>query len=229
LRPLTMSTALVLTLCLGGCSLRAGMNHDCEWPSEPASAVDVRSSRHLRHLIDDVRVAEELGIRYSDATGLAGRPSSAQRGMTLEECNAKLFNAIAHTHSITSADVLHARERLDALRWDPAIHLPLAGFFVLVTFAMARWIRNRFSRDEKPAAIVATLFVSATIGGLMLALGHLWGGVVEMIRVGDMHLSYRTARLGWRHYSAEVLAAAVMLFWVVVLLSYRLQPRDSRA
>jgi hypothetical protein len=149
--------------------------------------------------------------------------------MTLEECTAKLFSAIARTHSITSADVLHARERLDAVRWDPAIHLPLAGFYVLLAATMARWIRNRFSRDEKPAAIAATLFGSAVIGGLMLALGHLWGGVVEMIQVGDMHLSYRTARLGWRHYSEEVFAAAVLVFWMVVLLSYRLQPRESRA
>ena len=224
-----MSTGLVLTLCLGGCSLRAGMNHDCEWPSEPATALDVRSSRHVRHMVDDVRVAEELGIRYSDATGVAGRPSTAQPGMTLEECTAKLFSAIARTHSITYADVLHARERLDAVRWDPAIQLPVAGSYVLVTFAVARWIRNRFSRDEKPAAIAATLFASAAIGGLVLALGHLWGGVVEMIRVGDMHLSYRTARLGWRHHSEEVLAAAVLVFWMVVLLSYKLQPRDGRA
>ena len=60
-------------------------------------------------------------------------------------------------------------------------------------------------------------------------LGHLWAGVVEMIRVGDMHMSYRAGRLGWRGYGREVFALGVLLFWSIVLAYYYVVPAAGNA
>lgn len=43
-----------------------------------------------------------------------------------------------------------------------------------------------------------------------------------MIRVGNMHMSYRVQRLGWREHTMSVFIVAVLLFWVVVLVLYRI-------
>src|SRR5437867_9732854 len=78
-RCLLVST--LFSVGLAACSMRDGMNDACEWPSEAGAALGVRNSAHERHLMEDVRVAEELGIRYNDvrlARGLAvpGKPQT---------------------------------------------------------------------------------------------------------------------------------------------------------
>ena len=97
--------------------------------------------------------------------------------------------------------------------------LPLAGLYAAAAVVMAKRIRRRFSwPGERAVLVVATLLASAAISAPLVPLGHLWGGVVEMIRVGDTHMSYRASRLGWHGYDAEVFALGVVLFWAVVLI-----------
>jgi len=209
----------VFSFGLAACSMRDGMTDACEWPFEAGAALDVRNSAHERHLMEDVRVAEELGIRYNDARlarGLAvpGKPQ------TRDECDTKLFSEIAHIHAVSLADVRQARLNLNRA-WDPTIYLPLAALYVVVAFALARRIRRRFSwSDEKSAAIVATFFVSLVMATALMPLGHLWSGVVEMIRVGDMHMSYRTDRLGWRGYDLEAFAVGIFVYWSIALTEF---------
>jgi hypothetical protein len=180
----------------------------------------LRQASDRRHLLNDVRVAEELGVRYNDShrTRDSVLPGAPQ---TRDECDGRMLKAITERHNITFADVLSARQRLASFRWDPAVHVPLAVVYVAIAFMLARAIRNRFSADEKPALIVASLFVAVILGGLMLAFAQLWGGIVEMIRVGNQHMSYRGLRLGWRQYSPAVFVTAIVLFWLVVALTYR--------
>ena len=137
------------------------------------------------------------------------------------DCEAKLFSAIAHGHGVGLADVAQARERLSAWRPDPIVHVPVAAFCVAAMAAVARRIRRRFPRDEKAAAIGATLFASVMLGVVVVSVGEIWGAVVEMMRVGDTHMSYRAARIGWRGHGAEVFALAALLFWFVVIVHYR--------
>src|SRR5438309_1054861 len=156
-RRIMLSTPLLaLSICLG-CSMPAGMNDECRWPASD----DERGSRvDQQHLIDDVMVAEELAVRYADARGKL-RPLYVQ---TRRDCEAKLFGAIAQSHGVTLAKIDQARQRLADRGWDPAVHLPLAVFYVAAALAMARRIRHRFPGDERAAAILTTLFVSVGLG-----------------------------------------------------------------
>jgi hypothetical protein len=43
------------------------MNFDCRWPPDRALAINLEAPAHLDHLLDDIRVAEELEIRHGDA------------------------------------------------------------------------------------------------------------------------------------------------------------------
>src|SRR5207302_11315227 len=114
-----------------------------------------------------------------------------------------------------------ARERLSDWRFEPMVHVPLAAFCVGAMVAAARRIRRRFPQDERAAAIAATLFASVVLGALVVAVGELWSAIVEMIRVGDTHMSYRAARLGWRGHGPEAFALGVLLFWSIVILHAR--------
>jgi hypothetical protein len=126
-------------------------------------------------------------------------------------------------------DVHAARQQLAEFGWDAAAQLPLVAFVAFLTIRLGRVIRNRFSSGEMGAAVVSTLFVSVVLGGLMLALGQLWDGFVEMARVGNQHLTYRALRLGWRQHAPLVFTITMVSFWIVVLLLYRARSRETPA
>ena len=190
-----------------------GMNDDCNWPAESG---DVRQPS-AEHLMDDVRVVEELALRYADARF----DSKAAHGQLRSGCETKLFAILYTTHDVAPAALADARQQLGRNRWDAAVHLPPIALYLVTAVLSTSWIRRRFPSEEKVAAIFATLFGSLILAIVFVAFGHLWAGVVEMIRVGNTHMSYRAERLGWREHSEEIFAAAVLLFWCAVIVSYR--------
>ena len=204
---------LALIVSIAGCSMRPGMNENCIWPADPDAATSSTSS----HLVVDVRIAEELAMRYADARSY----SRAEHGRNRSGCEATLFARIEHTHRIDAADIAAARQQLSEAGWDAPVHVPLAALYIAAAFAAARRIRHRFGADEKAPATLATCFVSVVLGLVFLVLGHLWDGVIEMVRVGNTHMSYRVERLGWRESWDEVFVSSVLVFWCTVLLHYR--------
>jgi hypothetical protein len=204
----------VLTL---GCSTPPGMNDDCNWPSAERTIE--------RSLIEQVRIAEELAMRYADARF----DSRASHGRLRSECEAKLFGVVGRDQGVDLAAVERARRQLDAQLWDLPVHLPLAAMFISLTLVLAGKIRRRFPADEKVPAAVATLFISLAIGLVFQVLAHLWDGTVEMTRLGTMHLSYRVERLGLRQHDTTVFVGCVVLFWCAVLYSYRTESHRRRS
>jgi hypothetical protein len=199
----------VLVLSPLGCSMPDGMNETCQWPigvAEPGR----------RDIVEDVRAVEELAMRYADAWF----DSKAAHGRLRSGCEEKLFARVAQGHGVPLSRVEQARQELDARVWDLPVHVPLAMSYVVVAVALARKVRRRFARDERIAAAIATVFTSVVIAIVYQVLGHLWDGVIEMSRVGSMHLSYRTERLGWRQYGDEVFVVSLLAFWGAVLFQY---------
>jgi hypothetical protein len=186
------------------------MNDDCNWPP------GAQGTRE-RPMVEDVRIAEELAMRYADARF----DSKASHGRWRSDCETKLFTVVAQNHAVDLSAVERARRQLDAQLWDLPVHLPLAATFVSVTLIVAAKIRRRFPADEKVPAALATLFISLVVALVFQVLAHLWDGTVEMIRLGTMHLSYRVERLGLRQHGASIFALSVLLFWCAVLYSYR--------
>ena len=198
---------LGLLLAVAGCGVPAGMNNDCEWPAGPRP----------RTLVEDVRTAEELAMRYADAR----YDSKAAHGRLRSECEAKLFDLLSNAHGVSATEVSAAREQLARNSFDPPVHLPLIVFYLAAILWTTRKIRDRFTSDERMAIAVTSVFVGLGIGLIVIVLGHLWDGTVEMLRVGNTHMSYRVGRLGFREHTAKVFAGTLVLFWCAVFAAYR--------
>jgi len=52
-------------------------------------------------------------------------------------------------------------------------------------------VYRRFPPDERLPRLFATFSASLIVSVVGLALGVIWSGIVEMIRLSDLHLSYR--------------------------------------
>jgi hypothetical protein len=211
LSPLQFLNVLVLLLAASACRVPAGMNNDCDWPSNAPK----------RTLVENVRTAEELAIRYAD-----GRyDSKGAHGRFRSECEAKLFTLLANAHQVSVTDVSAAREQLARNSFDAPVHVPLVAFYLAAVLLASRRIRHRFPSDEGVAITVTSVFVGVGIGVVMVVLGHLWDGIIEMLRVGNTHMSYRAERLGFREHTAKVFGVALVLFWCAVLAAYYAPPR----
>ena len=103
-------------------------------------------------------------------------------------------------------------------RWDPFMYVPLGALYCVGAFGLSRWIRRRFANDEWTPTLVAVLFASMMLSGCVLALGHLWGGAVEMVRLGNMHMTYRADRLGWHGYASSLFIAGTVVFCAGMLI-----------
>lgn len=190
------------------------MNNNCEWPAESG----------IRPLVQDVRTIEELALRYADTRF----DSESAHGRLRAECEAKLFGMLPAKHGVSVEGIATARAQLAQNSFDPPVHLPLVLFYLAVVAVAVRRIRRRFSADEVMPVVIATVFVSVGIAVGFIVLGHLWDGVVEMLRVGNTHMSYRAERLGFREHTGKVVALAMGLFWCVVLGSYWVPRGSSR-
>ena len=87
-----------------------------------------------------------------------------------------------------------------------------------------RWLRRRFPSNERFARLVATGLASLAVAVLGMQAFRLWGGVWEVIRVGNGHMtSIRAASsTGWPHqYPGADFIGGVLLFWLVALICYR--------
>ena len=92
---------------------------------DPAYRIDVHDESHLRHLLDDISIAEELAIRHGDQTagwrlvdtfGIVSRHGGIRNRdagrLARKRCTATLFSAIESTHGVSAADIDAARPRL---------------------------------------------------------------------------------------------------------------------
>lgn len=203
----------LLALCLAGCVRRDGVNAECRWPNEMPSPLDLREPGQMRHLVADAQFAEELGIRHGDS--FRGRETVEERGRRVDACTAGLVEWIVRLHDVSPDDVQRAREHREIRVDIVTVFAPMALCFGVVAWWAAARVRRRFPAGEVWPALVATLLVSIVASGAAVLVGDLWSWIVEMIRVGDGHLSYRAFRLPWSRHRLAIFAAGVVVFWGV--------------
>ena len=102
-------SALSLAACVTGCAGRELRTVRCEWPSEPAGRLDLKSPAQARHLHDDAQAAEVLAVTYADSKQELDR--FGQHRQATEQCEAMLFNAIARVHHVAPEQVRVALRR----------------------------------------------------------------------------------------------------------------------
>ncbi len=226
--PLTIArlcTVLLLVAGLAACVRREGLNADCQWPDEAVSPLDLRDPAQARHLSNDAQFAEELAIRYGDS--FRGRETVEARGRRVEQCTAQLFAWIERLHDVSDDDVQRARGHRE-IRVDlVTVFAPMAVCFGVVAALAAGHVRRRFSASERSPAIVATLLASVAVSVATVAIGELWSWMVEIVRVGDSHLSYRAFRLPWARHRPEIFAVGVVCYWAVAWWRFRVRNGDG--
>jgi hypothetical protein len=181
-----------------GCGRGPVRNADCEWPgTTPGTS-----------LTDSVKLAEDLAIRFAD-----DRRGPGQRREIREACEARLFQAVASDHGVGLSDVAAAREGLARRGFDWFVNVPMAAVCLALALAVARGVGRRFSPAERMPALVAVVFGALAVAVAVTIAGEVWAGLVETLRIGNGHLSYRAFRVPWRHHREVtfVLAAAAVV------------------
>jgi hypothetical protein len=189
---------------------------NCDWPQESHHDLDPRNTVDLRHLRDDAQFAEELAIRYSD-------PLRREEGLTEArekrmQCMETLFATIAMLHSVTKDDVRHAASERD-WRVDLAlVDLPMALAFALFVYHLCGRVLNAV--DGRSTATIAALILSVLVSFCGVLVGEMWAGTVEIIRIGNAHVSFRSARIPWSSEREYLFTSGLLLFWVIAAFRY---------
>jgi hypothetical protein len=233
---------VLAVVAMVGCTRREGMNFECTWPSDPTFAVDLGGPGALRHLLDDIQLAEELGIRYGDQNsgrrvavvfGIAvrlGGPVNVTLGRQLREtCTSSLFKTVAETHSISTEDIGRMRTRLSERGANLPVTVPMTLLYLWLSLYAIRRIRDRFEIDEALPVAVAVLLASIAVTAAVIMAAQLWGAGVEIVRVGNEHLSYRAGRRSWprRAEVLPILALGVTSFSIMAAAQCYASPTIS--
>jgi len=218
-RVVVTMTAILLAACAGG-PLK---NANCEWPANHVgNSLDLAVSRDARHLADDAQTAEDLAIRHADASrGRASHSRDATEYRTVrEQCKAALFAVISQQHNVpivaVGAAVADRREWLDAL-----VILGFAVVFAIVAKQVAAFMLRGALADSRALAM-SMLFVAAlSAGATGLLAGGIWFDLIESVRVGNGHMSYRVERMPIHRNRLATFAACAALFAAVSAVQYR--------
>jgi hypothetical protein len=135
---------LGVALVAPGCAIvpAARINDTCRWSQEPSRPLDLRARSDRTHLTADAVLAEELAIRFADAT--AGFRSGHYAGADAyaaarERCLTRLLGTVADAHAVAPAvardAIRHWSILADALFFEERVrlqtnHLSYRAFYV---------------------------------------------------------------------------------------------------
>lgn len=192
-------TALAACLFASGCLPRERINSACFWSNHvmPPSA----GGRALRaHLIEDIRVAKDLGIRYADASGPPRPTPEGQRAR--DSCTERSFAEIARAHHLSGPEVTAMRTARELWIDVLGVFLPAAALFAIASLFFVSRIIGRHGPDERGGAAAVLTVLAPLAAGVAVALTQIWGVMVEQLRLRNEHISYRGFELpanrhGW--------------------------------
>jgi hypothetical protein len=208
--------AAVSCLCVAGCLPEERLNDACRWTADAPLPPPGDPARRA-HLIEDVRIAEALGIRHGDAVG--GHNGSEWSRQRRESCTTAGLQEIARRHGVTRAEiaaVTGARELwIDLL----VVLLPAAALFVAVSRRVVGQLVDGYAPEDRWVLAAVLAVVTPIAAGLALALAQMWGWTVETWRVRDGHISYRVFRLPTSRHGWLLWAIAAALFAGVAMVA----------
>jgi hypothetical protein len=144
-------------------------------------------------------------------------------GRVRRQCLSQMFHAIENNHDVTSEQIRVARGQRNQT-FDLAVGLLFLPLYALGATIACRWLCRRFSSNERYVGLVATGLASIAAAFLGIQCLRLWGGVWEVIRVGNGHItSIRAASSSrWtQQYGGADFVGGILLFWLNALICYR--------
>ena len=223
---------LFLAVTVGGCGVRPGdhpVSSNCEWIEAGGSSLNLEKATDRVHLRDDALTAEDIAIRWADK--YAGPKSGQFRGFPeygrqTDECMESLFQGVASHHGVDVALVRQYRMNRDIVA-DSAVILGFAVLYALAGYGIAGVIRRRFPSDEWPAFVIATVTMSVLASIVGVILGDFWSVLIENLRMGSGHLSYRIDRIPWRLHWGAAFICGLVVFWLAAVVRSRIPVRDN--
>jgi len=182
----------------------------CRWTDDTRSLPAPGERKRRAHLMEDVRVAKDLGIRYADAS--AGRMNTPTWRHAQAWCTGRALAEIARAHHLSSAEltaVAGARElRIDLL----AVFLPMAVLFLITSRAVVARIVRDYGPTGRGMAAVVLVILAPLAAGVAVMLTQTWGTIVEQLRLRNEHISYRAFELPASRHGWLLWAVAMVLF-----------------
>lgn len=218
-----LATAFICIGCVGG-----PREPSCGWSNEPAMPLDLSRAADRRHLNGDARVAEERAIRHADAarghrSGNYAGPDQYRRSR--EQCLAIMVREIADRHGIQAAQVAESIGRRDE-RLDALVLLLFTALFGFAAHGLARRVLARF-QDERWLALFGAAAAAVFISAAGVMIGGLGASLVDMIQLGDTHLSYRADRTPWAQHQPLFFLGGIVLFGVIAAVRWFRDHRSS--
>ena len=208
---------VALAILALGCSSR--QNTNCRWPEELPRPLDLRVEDDVAHLMRDVELAEELSVRFADASGIG--PGLGRSRHRLEGCFEPLVAGITSRHSVTRDDVRAAQARIGRRGLNPIVNGPVAVLFSVLTWAALIRLRRRFpDNTERGPLWVAMAILAVAVSGLSTGVGKVWQMISETIRIGNGHLGgERGLRLPWNQHAFDYFLIMLVAFLLIAAWS----------
>lgn len=206
-------------LAVSGCVRRDGRNSDCRWPGEPnPKRLQRDQPGDMRHLRGDIEFAEELAIEHMDAhRGPRSRKSDSE---DLNTCLATLLQQIAKSHGVSRTEII---ENFGRRSIPIAIgeQLPFVLLYLYLSVLLVNKVRRRYPPEAGSSVALVMILLASLAAGIGGALsGEELAQLLEAIRVGNGHMSYRADRIPWAHYQASLFGFYFALFWVIAAVRF---------
>ncbi len=181
--------AFTAALAATGCLDQSRVNAKCEWTDPSALAqLDLHDRAQRAHLVSDVRIAEELGVRAGDAVKRqVGVPAS---GKVRLECTEQMFASITRQHGVSRADIEGVRGVRNVWVDAATVYLPMILLLGIVSDRILRRLLT-LPAEDRWLVVTGVIFFSVVTSAIAIAVTQYWVGIVESLRYGDSHLSYR--------------------------------------
>jgi hypothetical protein len=174
-------------------------------------------------LSDDAQFAEELAIRQGDSLRRVDRATDAQQKRI--ECMEILFAEIAVSHGVNTDEVIHAASDRDTVLDFILVLLPMAIFFALSAYHLCD---GMFRSIDSKASVTLVIFIASILASACAVLiGEMWALAVETLRIGNGHLSFRTARIPWSNERGYIFVIGLVIFWLIAVFRYWRRPVAS--
>ena len=213
------SLALLLAVSITACLPQDRLNATCRWMDTAILAPPGTHSRRS-HLIEDIGVAQELGIRYADS--VAGRNlDTPERQRAQDECTEASLQEIVNRDGVARAELdalIGAREWwIDLL----IVYLPMGVLFTLASWRVVKRIVGSHDSDDRWFVRASLLGLAPVIAALGLGATQRWEWFLEGFRVRNAHLSSRVAYLPANRHGWSIWLIAMGMFAIVCVVLTR--------
>ena len=132
-----------------------------------------------------------------------------------------LFQVIASVHNVSPDDV---RRSLGHRRvsFDLAVILSFAVLYGCGASLLVRWLYRIYGAGEELTTVVAMTALASLIASTVGVLfGEVWSGILEALRIGNGHMSYRATRIPWTQHRLGLFVAGIVAFLLIAVVYRR--------